>query len=166
MNGQVEDKLLFENNHKFSIACENSSHPGYVTEKILQAFAAKTIPIYYGDSTVCEDFNSKAFINCHEFDSLDHLLEKVKKLDSDKTEYLSMLEQPIYNDKMFSIKMKDNFDKFIENIFIQEKEKAFRRNRVFWGKKIDDKYIKLFKFEQLVKKGKKVLTLGKKNDNK
>ena len=60
----------------------------------------------------------------------------------------------------------DNFDKFIENIFIQEKEKAFRRNRVFWGKKIDDKYIKLFKFEQLVKKGKKVLTLGKKNDNK
>ena len=37
---------------------------------------------------------------------------------------------------------------------------------MFWGKKIDDKYIKLFKFEQLVKKGKKVLTLGKKNDNK
>ena len=55
----------------------------------------KRQPIYYGDSTVCEDFNSKAFINCHEFDSLDHLLEKVKKLDSDKTEYLSMLEQPI-----------------------------------------------------------------------
>ena len=26
---------------------------------------------------------------------------------------------------------------------IQEKEKAFRRNRVFWGKKIDDKYLSL-----------------------
>lgn len=32
----VKDKLAFESEHKFSIACENASYPGYHTEKLLR----------------------------------------------------------------------------------------------------------------------------------
>ena len=42
-------KLKIISNHKFNIAFENSSYPGYVTEKITDAFIANTIPIYWGD---------------------------------------------------------------------------------------------------------------------
>ena len=42
----VKDKLAFQTRHKFAIAFENSSHPGYTTEKLVEAFAAKTVPIY------------------------------------------------------------------------------------------------------------------------
>lgn len=45
-------KFDFMKDYKFSIAFENSSTNGYVTEKIIQAFSAKTIPIYWGDKTL------------------------------------------------------------------------------------------------------------------
>lgn len=48
----VVDKIQFESRHKFSICFENSSYPGYTTEKIIEAFAAKTIPIYWGNPCV------------------------------------------------------------------------------------------------------------------
>lgn len=48
MGGRVNDKLAFDRTHKFSIVCENSASPGYTTEKIVQAYAANCIPIYWG----------------------------------------------------------------------------------------------------------------------
>lgn len=34
--------------YKFTIAFENQSYPGYVTEKIADALMAGTVPIYWG----------------------------------------------------------------------------------------------------------------------
>ena len=62
VGGPVADKLQFQLTHKFSIAFENSSYPGYCTEKLVQSFAARTIPIYWGDPQVDESFNEGAFI--------------------------------------------------------------------------------------------------------
>lgn len=45
----VDDKMKFIRKYKFNIAFENSSSPGYVTEKIIEALAARTVPIYWGD---------------------------------------------------------------------------------------------------------------------
>ncbi|PAF43767.1 hypothetical protein BKH45_00425 [Helicobacter sp. 11S03491-1] len=47
-------KYEFMKHYKFSIAFENSSTSGYITEKILQAFGAQTIPIYWGDTTISQ----------------------------------------------------------------------------------------------------------------
>ena len=41
---------------------ENSEGDGYISEKILDAFMAGTIPIYYGDYTLDEYINPKALI--------------------------------------------------------------------------------------------------------
>ena len=43
----VENKYEFQKKHKFVIAFENSSQPGYTTEKLIQAFSAGSIPIYW-----------------------------------------------------------------------------------------------------------------------
>jgi GR25 family glycosyltransferase involved in LPS biosynthesis len=56
-------KLAFFRRHKFCIAFENSSAPGYVTEKLLHAKMAGCIPIYWGDVTALSDFDPRGFIS-------------------------------------------------------------------------------------------------------
>jgi len=40
--------------YKFHICFENSSYPGYLTEKLFDAYAAGCIPIYWGDTSLRE----------------------------------------------------------------------------------------------------------------
>ena len=140
IGGRVEDKFAFDRSHKFSIVCENSASPGYTTEKLVQAFAANCIPIYWGDPDVGKVFNTKAFINVPDYASVGEVIELVKKIDSDDTLYEEMLRQPALVDDCFC---KENQVKqlqmFLDNIFLQPKELAMRRNRIFWGRK----YIKM-----------------------
>lgn len=56
-------KITFFKDHKFCIAFENSSAPGYVTEKLLHAKMAGCIPIYWGDESALSDFDSRGFIS-------------------------------------------------------------------------------------------------------
>jgi len=78
---------------KFSIACENEQYPGYITEKIVSAFKAGSIPIYRGAPDIAEHFNPKAFINANEL-SNDALLAKIKQLNTDEHMYQKMLNEP------------------------------------------------------------------------
>ena len=41
---------------------ENSEGDGYISEKIVDAFLAGTIPIYYGDYMIDEFINPKTYI--------------------------------------------------------------------------------------------------------
>ena len=49
--------------YKFCLCPENSVYDGYVTEKLIDAYAGLTIPIYSGDVSVANDFNEAAFLN-------------------------------------------------------------------------------------------------------
>lgn len=65
--------------YAFNLCPENGVYPGYVTEKIPEAFAAGCLPITFVDQSVCLDFNPKAFINIapmamNEFDGLGEIL--------------------------------------------------------------------------------------------
>ena len=87
-------KIDFLSSRKFNICFEAQSYPGYVTEKILHAFYAGTVPIYWGSETIASDFNPKAFINAHDFDSLEELADYVLEVDSDDRLYNEMVTQP------------------------------------------------------------------------
>jgi hypothetical protein len=50
-------------NYAYNLCPENGIYPGYVTEKIPEAFAAGCLPITYVDESVSLDFNPRAFIN-------------------------------------------------------------------------------------------------------
>lgn len=125
LNG-VPSKYEFQKNYKFSIAFENSSHPGYCTEKIVQSFAAKTIPIYWGDPTVAEQFNEKAFVNCHKYKNWDEVVEVVKQIDQNDRQYLDMLQQQATdNSNIYSLR--EEFERWLLYVFGQEYITAYRR---------------------------------------
>ena len=132
----VPDKLAFQRKHKFVIACENTSHPGYLTEKLLDAFAAHAVPIYWGDPLVKETFNEKAFICAHDYPTMDALIERVREVDEDDELYARMLAEPAFlNPDANSLEIwQETLDAFIKVILDQPKETAFRRIRYAFGK--------------------------------
>jgi len=87
----------------FVLAMENSKHPGYVTEKILNAFAAGSIPIYWGDKIVKQFFNKDAFIDISDFPSLEDAAKYVCSMSMEKIRW--MMEQPIINEENDIINM-------------------------------------------------------------
>ncbi len=135
MGGRVPDKLAFDQTHKFSIVCENTSHSGYTTEKIVQALAAHCVPIYWGDPSLTRVFNPKAIINVQDFPSIDELVAYVKKVDADESLYQQMMMEPALVDDSFSkANQIDLLKDFLANIFLPPLESAYRRNRLMWGR--------------------------------
>ncbi|WP_177184232.1 glycosyltransferase family 10 domain-containing protein [Pseudobutyrivibrio sp. UC1225] len=131
----VENKNRFLNGYKFSLACENTNAPGYITEKIVEAYAAGTIPIYWGAGDVVEDFNEKAFINCNDFMSEKDVADYVIKINNDDKLYREIYEQPLWKDGWDEISELDNtFKSWLYSIVTQDKNQYFRRNRCGWTK--------------------------------
>ena len=133
VGGPVADKNAFQRKYKFSITFENISHEGYTTEKLVQAFAAGSVPIYWGDPRVAEVFNSKAFINCHDYSSLEEVVDVVKKIDGDDDLYRFMQAQPALKDVSFDYNRQlEALLDFLSVIFDQPLDKAGRYSRQYW----------------------------------
>ncbi|SFC73945.1 glycosyltransferase family 10 domain-containing protein [Butyrivibrio sp. YAB3001] len=110
----VKDKRAFLSNYKFSIAFENSSYPGYCTEKLMQAFSAGNVPIYWGDAEVGSQFNKEAFIDCTGL-TIEEAISKVKEYDENDELYLNMLrEKPLVDDEL----REHTIQKFREWLFV------------------------------------------------
>jgi hypothetical protein len=64
---------------------------------MIHAYASNTIPIYFGNDKVLEDgFNPKSFINCHDYDSIDDIVNVIIKIDKDDELYKQMIAEPIF----------------------------------------------------------------------
>ena len=133
IGGPVDDKITFESTHKFSICFENGSYPGYTTEKLVEAFAAQTIPIYWGDPEVCRVFNPKAFVYISDFRDVEAVIQRIKDIDNDDELYLSMLKEPAL------ISQNNNYENtckrlelWLCHIIEQPKEKARRTSNNSW----------------------------------
>lgn len=81
--------------YKFVFAMENRNAPGYVTEKIMNAFHSGAIPIYWGTNYVKELFNTKAFIYVNDFPSPEACVDYVLSLTDEDRE--KMMNEPIYH---------------------------------------------------------------------
>ena len=92
-------KLDLISNYKFSLCYENSVTPGYHTEKLLHGKIAGNIPIYYGDETVCKDFNPKSFINTVNM-SDEEVIETIKQIDTNKELYDTINSEPLFENKI------------------------------------------------------------------
>jgi alpha(1,3/1,4) fucosyltransferase len=114
----VGDKQEFISQYKFTIAMENSENPGYTTEKLVHPKTADSIPIYWGNPLVHQDWNTKAFINAYEFGNIGELVEFIKEVDNDDSLYEKILMEPHFNGEMpLDLKhttLLDFFDKISE----------------------------------------------------
>ena len=146
-------KIEWLKQYKFNICFENASYPGYLTEKIFDAFEAGCIPIYWGDTSLRCDLNLKsgkyneidnripiinkdllyvkinhnAFINAHNYSTWNELIEEIKRIDNDKDLYLEMLSQPIFLNNFKFDAHNEMVDNFLYHIFDQDVKDAFRR---------------------------------------
>lgn len=116
-NGERCGHLVdFRRPYKFTLAFENSLMDGYITEKILYAMAAGTVPIYYGGNLVEKEFNPEAFIDVSKFNSYGDCIDYILYLDNNSEEYLKIAKQPAFlnqETKQFEGLFLDFIDKIV-----------------------------------------------------
>lgn len=96
VGGPIDSKIDFIRNYKFVISFENSTYPGYTTEKIFEPFITDSIPIYWGDPCVKNDFNVGSFVNCSDFNDYEQIYSYMKFIESDD----SIIESFLFNEKI------------------------------------------------------------------
>ncbi|MCY4504361.1 MAG: glycosyltransferase family 10 [Hyphomicrobiales bacterium] len=84
--------------YKFVVSFESHSYPGYLSEKLVCALLARSVPIYWGDPWVAHLINPACFINAHDFATPHALVEHVLKVDADDDLYRRYLAAPIFRD--------------------------------------------------------------------
>lgn len=97
-------------NYSFNLCPENSMFPGWYTEKILDAFMGKCLPIGWADSNIKFDFNENAFVNLNDY--LDANLKDLFMLLKDNSFLTKYTKEPL-------LLKKPNLDseiKYIETI--------------------------------------------------
>lgn len=136
--------VAWQSGYKFSISVENSSTPGYSTEKIVHAFAAGTIPVYFGDPLIGRVFNAERFIDVGTL-GLDAAIDRVRHLASDESAYAEVVSRPVFRDGRVPEELTEAglLDAF-EAIFRQPKHQARRRSPHFWGRKYEDRCRRAF----------------------
>lgn len=92
---RVRNKEAFLGQYKLTIAFENEMHPGYQTEKLPDALRARTLPVYWGNVKVSEEFDSRSYLDYSRFDSEDELIERIIEIDNNDDLLLEYLNAPI-----------------------------------------------------------------------
>eukprot|EP00591_Stephanopyxis_turris_P006858 CAMPEP_0195518564 /NCGR_PEP_ID=MMETSP0794_2-20130614/13160_1 /TAXON_ID=515487 /ORGANISM="Stephanopyxis turris, Strain CCMP 815" /LENGTH=429 /DNA_ID=CAMNT_0040647555 /DNA_START=68 /DNA_END=1357 /DNA_ORIENTATION=+ len=87
----------FFHNYRFGLILENINSPGYVSEKLLNAFLSGTVPIWYGSTEIFDIFNKKAFIY-YNVENPKPALEYIAYLEENPEAYEKVLAQPILAD--------------------------------------------------------------------
>lgn len=102
VGGPVKDKLDFVRRYRFCLAFENSYFPGYTTEKIIEAKAAGSIPIYWGNPRISEDFNPRAFINVHDFACIGDCIDYILEVDNQLELWKKIQSEPLLGDGQYT----------------------------------------------------------------
>jgi alpha(1,3/1,4) fucosyltransferase len=110
--GAIPDKDAALKNYRFNICYENMRDvKGYITEKIFDAFAVGTVPIYWGASNIADYIPKNCFIDRRDFKSLDELYDYIRQMDQATYEayqdnirhYLESDKAKLFSQEMFNI---------------------------------------------------------------
>ncbi len=90
-------KIAVQQRHRFSLALENASFSGYTSEKLLTSLMAGSIPIYWGNPRVEEEFNAKRFLV---FDGSNHeeLSKRIRELVNAPELAVATLHEPVFTE--------------------------------------------------------------------
>jgi len=108
---QVEEKYSIARNYKYILCMENDFYPGYVTEKLVEAYVCESVPLYWGSLSGNDYLNKSAIINLADFQSIADWALHVSKIDS--IEYQKIFEQPLLN---YLPPIEKKLRKFFENV--------------------------------------------------
>ena len=118
-HGKNKTELFIDS--MFHIAIENNQAIEYFTEKLIDCFVSKTIPIYYGCHNIGDYFNLEGMIivnNINDINNLNNII--CEKFYNDRIHFI----EDNYNRVLNNLSFKDQFIQIIENklnLTIQEK---------------------------------------------
>jgi len=125
-------KVDFLRTCKFNIAFENSSVPGWTTEKLFEAMWARSLPIYWGSPRVHEEFDPASFLNYPDFPNEEALIERIIELDKDDAKYLEVMRRPYcHNNQPNEFFNLGRVLDFFERIFTTPIRPVAQRRRLF-----------------------------------
>lgn len=96
----------------------------------MEAYAAESVPIYYGNQTVETDFRLESMVRVKDESDIERAVEEVIRLDNDDTAYLAKCRERCFAvpDPMV---YERELEAFLCHIFEQPLEQA--RRRCFYG---------------------------------
>lgn len=107
-----DEKIIKQSKYKFAVCFENTYHPiwsyDYITEKIYDCFASKTIPIYWGCYNVEEHIPTELFIDYRQFKNNDDLEKYLVSFPMDKYRKMVNNEYDYYKGL--------NFNKWVKQV--------------------------------------------------
>ena len=149
IGGAVKDKLAFCSNYKFNIAIENSVCPGYTTEKIMEPLTVHSIPIYYGDPLVTNDFHEGCMVRIKNENDVQRAIEEIIFLDTHDDAYLERCLGPrLVHEWDYYQKRREDF---LRNIFDQPIEKAKRTVQYGFQSHYRRKLRQFYKLDDILK---------------
>jgi len=91
----VASKFEIAQEYRFMLCFESDLYPGYVTEKVLEAYQCGCIPLWRGVDAA-NLLNPKALVNEHEFATLDKFASYVANLYSREDDMFAMSRQALF----------------------------------------------------------------------
>jgi hypothetical protein len=139
----ADEAVLAWEPFKFAVVFQNTHEAGAVQEKIVHAWLARSVPVYFGPPEALTDYNPESFINCG-FADLDSKLEQVQNLQRE-------LEKVLYKDCPRDVCIREfeeslpefkKMVKFTRNIFANDfqecvqKVKAVDQDEKAWSRMV------------------------------
>jgi len=113
----VKDKYAIAKNYNFVLCPENDLFPGYVTEKLIDAYMCDVVPLYWGDLGSDECINQKSFLNLAQFPSIEDFCNHVANLDV--LSYTEIYNQPLMNHTVDFSRIKEAL---VSRLSLQQKQ--------------------------------------------
>jgi hypothetical protein len=90
----AEDKMSIAANYRFVLCFENDLYPGYVTEKVFDAWATGAVPLWWGIDFQ-RTLNSDALLNLNDFPTIKDFIDSISKLEECRDDISLMSSLPL-----------------------------------------------------------------------
>lgn len=122
-------KLDVLSKYKFVISYDSiTNQNGYISEKIFDVFAAKSVPIYWGANNVTDYIPKECFIDRRDFSSDENLFKYINIMTKNEYEHrIAAIEEYLKSDQYKSIFSSDAIADNIINNFIYRKPRHINR---------------------------------------
>jgi hypothetical protein len=77
----IENKIDSLRDYQFQIVIENAEIPGWFTEKLIDCFVTGTIPIYWGDPTISQIFDTTGMIVVKDLEHMSKIINDIDSID-------------------------------------------------------------------------------------
>ena len=128
--GKVKSKINVLKKYKYTICYENIKNiPGYITEKIFDAFCAGCIPIYLGADNINEYIPDNCYIDKRKYGTYEELYERISNINENEylnylkniENYLTSKQANQFSDTYFANVIYENIEKYTKNIIKMNK---------------------------------------------